>query len=42
MLEEIKKRRSIRKFTDKKVDDEIIENLLKAAMSAPTARNTQS
>lgn len=42
MLEEIKKRRSIRKFTDKKVDDGIIENLLKAAMSAPTARNTQS
>lgn len=42
MLEEIKKRRSIRKFTDKKVEDEIIEDLLRAAMSAPTARNTQS
>lgn len=42
MLEEIKKRRSIRKFTDQKVEEEKIEDMLKAAMSAPTARNTQS
>ena len=42
MLEEIVKRRSIRKFTDQEVEEAKIEDLLRAAMSAPTARNTQS
>ena len=42
MLEEIVKRRSIRKFTDQGVEEDKIEDLLRAAMSAPTARNTQS
>lgn len=37
----ILKRRSIRKFTDEKVTDAQIEDLLKAAMAAPSARNSQ-
>jgi nitroreductase len=40
-LEAIYKRRSIRQFTDQTVSNEQIENLLKAAFSAPTAANTQ-
>lgn len=35
-------RRSIREYTDKQIDQEIIDQLLQAAMSAPSARNTQS
>lgn len=42
MLDEIYKRQSIRKYLDKEVEPEKIEALLRAAMSAPTARNTQS
>lgn len=42
MLEELYKRQSIRKFKEQIVEDEKIEELLRAAMSAPTARNTQS
>lgn len=42
MLDEIYKRQSIRKYLDKEVELEKIEALLRAAMSAPTARNTQS
>ena len=38
----IYRRRSIRKFTDQPVTDEVIELLLKAAMAAPTAMNIQS
>lgn len=34
-------RKSIRKYTDEKVSDEIIENLLRAAMQAPSAGNEQ-
>ena len=34
-------RRSIRKFTDEAVNDELIEHLLKAAMAAPSATNAQ-
>jgi len=34
-------RRSIRKYTDKKISEEIISTLLKAAMNAPSAHNTQ-
>ena len=35
------KRQSIRKFTDEKVPDELIENLLKAGMQAPSSCNSQ-
>lgn len=42
MLKEIAERQSIRKFTTQIVEEEKIEALLKAAMRAPTARNTQS
>ena len=40
-LEAIFSRRSIRKFTDQAVEPEKIELLLKAAMAAPSASNTQ-
>ena len=35
------KRRSVRRYTDEKVPDETIENLLKAGMQAPSACNAQ-
>ena len=35
----INERRSIRKYTDKKVEKDIIEQLLRAAMQAPSAGN---
>jgi nitroreductase len=35
------KRRSIRKFQDREVPEEVIHDLLKAAMAAPTAGNWQ-
>lgn len=41
MLKEIKKRQSIRKFKDTPIEKEKIIEILKAAMNAPTARNTQ-
>ena len=41
MLELIKKRRSIRKYTDEPVTDEQIRKLLEAAMAAPSANNRQ-
>ena len=37
----IRKRRSIRQYTDQKVPDEIITKLLEAAMCAPSAGNQQ-
>ena len=40
-IEAIMGRRSIRKYTDKKIPDETITNLLKAAMNAPSAHNKQ-
>lgn len=40
-LKAIYTRRSIRKFTDKKISDADIKTLLKAAMMAPTGRNIQ-
>ena len=40
-LKNIFGRRSIRKYTDKKVSPEIIKSLLDAGMHAPTARNLQ-
>jgi len=40
-MEAIFKRRSIRKYKDIKISDEIIEKLLRAAMAAPSAGNEQ-
>ena len=40
-LDVIMTRRSVRQFTDQPVDDDAIEKILKAAMSAPSARNEQ-
>ena len=37
----IKTRSSVRAFLDKPVSDEIVEQLLKAAMAAPSAKNSQ-
>ena len=41
MIEAIAKRKCIRSFTDKKVESEKIENLLRAAMRAPSGMNGQ-
>ena len=41
LKEVLLKRRSIRKFTDQKVSDDIIEELLHAGMSGPSACNRQ-
>lgn len=41
MLELIKKRRSIRRYTDQPLTDEQIRALLEAAMAAPSADNLQ-
>jgi len=38
-MEEIFRRKSVRDFTEQKVEEEKIEKLLRAAMSAPTAAN---
>ena len=40
--EAILRRRSIRKYTNKSVDEEMINQILEAGFYAPTARNTQS
>ncbi len=40
-IEAILTRRSIRKYTDKKISKELIDVLLHAAMHAPSARNCQ-
>ena len=42
MLKELWERQSIRKYLNKPVEPEKIEELLRAAMNAPTARNSQS
>jgi len=42
MLDMIKKRRSIRKYTDEAVTDDQIRQLLEAAMAAPSGSNIQS
>jgi len=39
MLKTIKKRRSIRQFLDKDIKEEKVEEILKAAMTAPSAHN---
>jgi nitroreductase len=41
MLELIKKRRSIRKYTEAPVSDSAVKTLLEAAMAAPSADNSQ-
>lgn len=41
-IEAILNRRSIRKYADKPVDKEVILQLLKAGMYAPTARNSRA
>jgi nitroreductase len=40
-IEAIMGRRSVRRYTDKKISDETITKLLKAAMNAPSAHNKQ-
>lgn len=40
-MDTILKRRSVRQFLDKKVEEEKIERLLRAAMQAPSATNQQ-
>jgi len=40
-IEAIHTRRSIRRYTDKKISEEIIREILKAAMQAPSAGNQQ-
>jgi nitroreductase len=40
-MEEIFKRRSIRKYTSEPVPDDLLKELLKAAMAAPSAGNEQ-
>ncbi|MBD3225287.1 MAG: nitroreductase family protein [Caldithrix sp.] len=40
-LEAIRTRRSIRQYTDRPVPQEAVQNLLQAAMQAPSARNYQ-
>lgn len=40
-IEAIMTRRSIRKYTDKPVTDEMVKQLLQAAMAAPSASNEQ-
>lgn len=42
VLPVIKKRRSIRQYLDKKVEREKLEEILKAAMFAPTAKNKRA
>lgn len=41
MLKEIKTRRSIRKYSDKPINKEVIRTLLRAGMQAPSAGNQQ-
>lgn len=40
-MDAISKRRSVRKYTDQGVSDELIKKILSAAMSAPSAGNEQ-
>jgi nitroreductase len=40
-VKEIYSRRSIRKYTNERISDDILEKILKAGMNAPSARNTK-
>ena len=42
MLKELFERRSIRRYTDRPIPEDVLTELLRAAMNAPSARNTQS
>lgn len=42
LAEILARRRSVRKFTDRKVERGVIDVLVKAAMSAPSSKNTRS
>ena len=42
MLKELFVRRSIRRYTDRPIPEEVLTELLRAAMNAPSAHNTQS
>lgn len=42
MLKEIYNRQSIRKYQNVQINEEVIKELLRAAMNAPTARNLQT
>ena len=39
LKEALLKRRSVRKFLDKKVEKEIVQELMEAAMAGPSAKN---
>jgi nitroreductase len=41
MLDLIKKRRSIREYTNQTVSDPDVKTMLEAAMAAPSANNSQ-
>lgn len=41
MIEAVRKRRSVRTFTDQPVEPEKLEQILRAGMQAPSAHNTQ-
>jgi nitroreductase len=41
IIDAISNRRSIRKFTDKDIDDDIIKSILKSGIDAPSPKNTQ-
>ncbi len=41
MLELLQKRRSIRQFTDQKVEQEKVDILLEAALRSPTSKNSR-
>ena len=41
IIEAISKRRSIRKFSDREIDKDIIEKILKAGINAPSPKNIQ-
>ena len=41
IIDAISNRRSIRKFTDRDIDDDIIKNILKSGIDAPSPKNTQ-
>ncbi len=41
VIKNIKSRRSVRKFADKKIDDNILNEIITAGLYAPSAMNTQ-
>ncbi len=41
VINNIMNRKSVRSYTNQKIDNQILENIVKAGMAAPTARNLQ-